>query len=77
LIHGLAAKRLSQRCNLYIPAGWTGPTLVEPDLSVIEAENMDQAVRLVADTPCARAKGAIEIRPIMLINDAEWKRTVE
>ena len=45
--------------------------------SVIEADNIDQAVRLVAGTPCARAKGAIEIRPIMTINDAEWKRTVE
>lgn len=44
--------------------------------SVIEAESIDQAVRLVADTPCARAKGAIEIRPILMINDAEWKRTV-
>jgi len=42
--------------------------------SVIEAENVDQAVRLVASTPCARAKGAIEIRAIMMINDAEWKR---
>ena len=40
--------------------------------SVIEAENIDQAVMLVAGTPCARAKGAIEIRPIMMINDAEW-----
>jgi hypothetical protein len=45
--------------------------------SVIEAENIDEAVRLVAGTPCARAKGAIEIRPIMMINDAEWKRTLE
>lgn len=45
--------------------------------SVIEAENADHAVRLVAGTPCARAKGAIEIRPIMMINDAEWKGTAE
>lgn len=36
--------------------------------SVIEAENIDEVVRLVADTPCARAKGAIEIRPILAIN---------
>jgi hypothetical protein len=43
--------------------------------SVIEAEDVDHAVRLVAETPCARAKGAIEIRPIMFINDAEWKGT--
>ena len=45
--------------------------------SVIEADNIDEAVRLVAGTPCARAKGAIEIRPIMMINDAEWKRMEE
>ena len=41
--------------------------------SVIEAENVDQAARLVAGTPCARAKGTIEIRAIMMINDGEWK----
>jgi hypothetical protein len=44
--------------------------------SVIETESIVQAVRLVADAPCARAKGAIEIRPILMVNDAEWKRTV-
>lgn len=37
--------------------------------SVIDADNVDQAVQLVAETPCARAKGAIEIRPIIAIND--------
>jgi hypothetical protein len=37
--------------------------------SVIEADSLDEVVRLVADTPCARAKGAIEIRPILAIND--------
>jgi hypothetical protein len=30
--------------------------------SVIEAESIEEVVRLVKDTPCARAKGAIEIR---------------
>lgn len=34
--------------------------------SIIEAENIEQVVDLVADTPCARAKGAIEIRPLMM-----------
>lgn len=33
--------------------------------SIIEAESLDAVVALVADTPCARAKGAIEIRPLM------------
>jgi hypothetical protein len=31
--------------------------------SVIEAESVDDVVALVKDTPCARARGAIEIRP--------------
>jgi hypothetical protein len=37
--------------------------------SVIEATDIDEVVRLVAKTPCAQAKGAIEIRPILAIND--------
>jgi len=37
--------------------------------SVIEAANVEEAVRLVVGTPCARARGAIEIRPILAIND--------
>jgi hypothetical protein len=36
--------------------------------SIIEADSIDEVVRLVADTPCARAHGAIEIRPIMMLN---------
>ena len=32
--------------------------------SVIEAESVEEVVRLVAGTPCARARGAIEIRAI-------------
>jgi len=41
--------------------------------SVIDAADMDEVIRLVAYTPCARAKGAIEIREIMFINDKEWQ----
>jgi hypothetical protein len=41
--------------------------------SVIEANDLNEVVELVAQTPCARARGAIEIRPIMAINDAEWR----
>jgi hypothetical protein len=36
--------------------------------SVIEAGNLDEAIQLVAKTPCAYARGAIEIRPILAIN---------
>ncbi len=39
--------------------------------SIIEAADLDEVIRLVAGTPCARAKGAIEIRPITAINDFE------
>lgn len=41
--------------------------------SVIEAANIDEVIRLVSSTPCARANGFIEIRPIMFINDDTWK----
>ena len=37
---------------------------------IIEAADLNEVVRLVARTPCARAKGAIEVRPITEINDA-------
>ena len=43
--------------------------------SIIEAADLNEVIQLVAGTPCARAKGAIEIRPITAINDAAWKRT--
>ena len=33
--------------------------------SIIEAADLTEVIRLVAGTPCARAKGAIEIRPIL------------
>ena len=36
--------------------------------SIIEAVDMNEAVLLVANTPCARAKGAIEIRPLRQVS---------
>lgn len=36
--------------------------------SVIEADSIDEVVELVKNTPCARAKGAIEIRPFWEFN---------
>lgn len=33
--------------------------------SIIDAQNIEEVVRLVANTPCARAGGAIEIRPFL------------
>jgi len=36
---------------------------------IIEAADLDEVIRLIAQTPCARAKGAIEVRPIAAMND--------
>ena len=33
-------------------------------VSIIEAASLDEAIRLVAKTPCARARGAFEVRAI-------------
>jgi hypothetical protein len=43
--------------------------------SIIEADDVSEVVRLVAQTPCARAKGAIEVRPILMISDPGQPRT--
>jgi hypothetical protein len=37
--------------------------------SVIEAESAEEVVKLVASTPCARARGFIEIRPFLSGSD--------
>jgi hypothetical protein len=63
---------------------WDGKPTVSPrgvaelpaplaGFSVIEAADINEAVQLVAATPCARAKGFIEIRPVSFINDDEWR----
>lgn len=51
-----------------------GSPLPLAGFSLIEAADLEEAVKLVAQTPCARAKGAIEIRPVMTINDEQWVR---
>lgn len=37
--------------------------------SVIDAENVEEVIELVSNTPCARARGVIEIRPFWNIGD--------
>jgi hypothetical protein len=37
--------------------------------AIIDAPDLERAIELVADTPCARARGAVELRPIDQIND--------
>ena len=39
--------------------------------SIIEADDEHHAVRLVTDSPCARAGGAVEIRPIAQMDDSD------
>jgi hypothetical protein len=41
--------------------------------SILEADTPDEVIDMVAKTPCARAKGAIEVRPIMMLNSQEWR----
>lgn len=41
--------------------------------SVIEAADVKEVIDRVSGTPCARAKGAIEIRPIIVINEEAWR----
>jgi hypothetical protein len=41
--------------------------------SIIEAADLNEVIELVAKTPCARARGAIEIRPIMFMNEEQWR----
>jgi hypothetical protein len=36
---------------------------------IIEASDLQEVIELVSNTPCARAKGVIEIRAIASIND--------
>jgi hypothetical protein len=33
--------------------------------SIIEARDLDEALELTSNTPCARAKGAVELRPLL------------
>jgi hypothetical protein len=38
--------------------------------SIIEADDEEEVIELVADTPCARAGGAVEVHPIAEMNDS-------
>ena len=39
--------------------------------SVIEAESLKEVIELVSNTPCARARGVIEIRPFWDLGDED------
>lgn len=68
------------RTNVTTVRAWDGTPIAEDrpvaplpfplaGFSVIEAEDLQQAIAMVSNTPCARAKGAIEIRPILALHD--------
>lgn len=44
-------------------AAFSLPALPLAGFSVIEADSVDEVIGLVKNTPCARARGAIEILP--------------
>ena len=58
------------------PLATEGPFGVAPlplaGFGIIEAADLDEAVRLVAGTPCARARGAVELRPVTTMNLPAW-----
>jgi hypothetical protein len=49
-------------------APFSKPVLPLAGFSVIEADSVDDVIALVKNTPCARAKGAIEIYPFWLFD---------
>jgi hypothetical protein len=51
------------------PGGFAESQVPLAGFSIIEAPDLERAIELVADTPSARAKGAVELRPIEQIND--------
>jgi len=48
---------------------FASPAVPLAGFGIIEAADLDEAIRLVKDTPCARAGGAVELRAITHIND--------
>ncbi len=59
------------------PLASQGPFGVAPlplaGFGIIEAADLEEAVRLVANTPCARARGAVELRPVAMMTLPDWR----
>ncbi|HEY2475997.1 MAG TPA: YciI family protein [Candidatus Cybelea sp.] len=49
-------------------AVFSSSTLPLVGFGIVEAADLDEVIRLIAPTPCARAKGFVEVRPIVNIN---------
>jgi len=61
--------------NLEISHGaFAGTELPLAGFSVIEARDVDEVINLVSNTPCARAKGVIEIRAFWNPDDIKSDR---
>lgn len=75
VLHDRGATMAAVQISVTTVTAWDGTPKTTPTsfaqssvplagFSIIEAADMNEAVSLVANTPCARAKGAIEIRPL-------------
>ena len=69
MLYGLSLIRLTISRQRFVQAAMPAiaqsqrPSLPLAGFSIIEAETIEEVIQLVANTPCARARGAIEIRP--------------
>jgi hypothetical protein len=48
---------------------FANPAVPLAGFGIIEAADLNEAIALVKDTPCARAGGAVEIRAITAMNE--------
>jgi len=55
---------------------FAGPAVPLAGFGIIDAADLDEAIALVADTPCARAGGAVELRPIFAMNEWSYRPAV-
>ncbi len=76
LVAALDARATTVRAWDGAPLASEGPFSVSPlplaGFGIVEAADLEEAVRLVAGTPCARARGAVELRPIAVMNLPDW-----
>jgi hypothetical protein len=75
LVAAVAPRGTVVRAWTGTPITSDGPFATAPvplaGFSILDADTLDEAVALVKDSPCARAGGAVELRPITARNDDE------
>lgn len=57
-----------------------GPPVIDDDLplagfAIVEASSLEDAIEMIANTPCARTNGAVEVRPIIASNAVRLEGT--